>query len=336
MSTTLKNILQNILGIAIGAVFLYLTIRDKDLDQVWVSLKNADLFWVGLSGVILVIVFIIKALRWRILLHNGGMPISRLDAFNATMMGFLVNSITPKFGEIVRCTNVRRTNSFKLSNILGSAVSERIWDVLVLLLGVLIISLAELDTVLKLLRVETWAQRWEALDLSGMIIRVVAVVLGLAGLWIYREAFYRWRIIEKLKDFSKEMIKTVLLTFKIKQYKQFLFLTFLSWFLLVLMNYCFLMALQETREFSLYFAFVVLFISGIGWAMPTPGGIGTTHWFILQLFIAFELSEEAGLSFGILSNGLNFVFTIIFGIIVYIFQEIRLHRLQAAAKKQVF
>ncbi len=86
------------------------------------------------------------------------------------------------------------------------------------------------------------------------------------------------------------------------------------------------MALPETDDFSLYFAIVVLFVGGIGWAIPTPGGIGTTHFFILQLFIAFNLNETAGISFGILSNGLTFICTILFGITVLIYNEIRMKK----------
>jgi len=332
MSNSLKNILQSLLGIAIGGVFLYFTVKGKDLDQVWVSLKNADLFWVALSSFFLILVFWLKALRWKILMHNSDMPISTLDSFNATVIGMFVNAITPKFGEIVRCTNIRRTNPFKLSNILGSAVSERIWDVLVLLVGVGIIGLIELDKILFLLKVDEWDDRLLSMNTAGIILRIALLVGAAVVLWYYRDKFYRWNIVEKLRNFSKETITTVRLTFKIKRYKSFLFLTFASWFALVIMNYCFLMSLQETKEFSMYFAFVVLFISGIGWAMPSPGGIGTTHWFVLQLFIAFELSEQAGLSFGILSNGLNFIYTIIIGIITMIFQEIRIIKLRKAGK----
>lgn len=332
MSNSLKNILQTLLGIAIGGVFLYFTVKGKDLDQVWISLKNADLFWVALSAVFLILVFWLKALRWKILMHNSDMPISTLDSFNATVIGMLVNAITPKFGEIVRCTNIRRTNPFKLSNILGSAVSERIWDVLVLLVGVAVIGLIELDKIFVLLKIDEWDDRLLSMNTAAIVLRIALLALAAGILWYYRKKFYRWNLIEKLRNFSKETITTVRLTFKIKQYKSFLFLTFTSWFALVIMNYCFLMSLQETKEFSMYFAFVVLFISGIGWAMPSPGGIGTTHWFVLQLFIAFELSEQAGLSFGILSNGLNFIYTIIIGIITMIFQETRILHLRKSGK----
>jgi len=95
------------------------------------------------------------------------------------------------------------------------------------------------------------------------------------------------------------------------------------WILLILMNYTCLLALPETDNYNFYFATVVLFIGGLGWAMPTPGGIGTTHFLILQLFLAYNLDPKTGLSFAVLSNGITFVYTIIFGLIALPIYEIR-------------
>jgi lipoprotein signal peptidase len=53
--------------------------------------------------------------------------------------------------------------------------------------------------------------------------------------------------------------------------------------------------------------------------LPTPGGIGTTHYFIYQLFFIFNLSPNAGISYGVLSNGLTFVYTLGFGILALIY-----------------
>jgi hypothetical protein len=58
-----------------------------------------------------------------------------------------------------------------------------------------------------------------------------------------------------------------------------------------------------------------LFVGAIGWALPSPNGIGTTHFIILNLFIVFGLSESSAVTFGILSNGLILIFTILYGLL---------------------
>jgi uncharacterized membrane protein YbhN (UPF0104 family) len=90
------------------------------------------------------------------------------------------------------------------------------------------------------------------------------------------------------------------------------------WFLMVLVNYCCLLALPTTDSLNLYFAFVVLFVGTIGWAIPSPGGIGTSHFFVLQLFLLFNLSEETGITYGLLVNGIMVIFTIAGGLLAII------------------
>ncbi len=321
--------MQVVVGFLIAGAFLYFTLHNKDLSEIWLSLKSASWLWMGFSFLMLLLVFYLKAHRWKILLENSGMKVQFIDILNSVVLGYFVNSFTPKFGEIVRCTNIKRTHDYKVSQILGSGVSERIWDVLILGIGVLVVALFEMDKFWKLFvsignfTLSSGSLQWQ----SYLLLLFIIIGFGLL-LFLFRKKLAGLSLVIKVKSFIQELIQTVLLTFKIKKYKQFLSLTGLIWFLLILMNYGFLQALSETAGFSFYFAAVTLFIGGIGWALPAPGGIGTTHWFILQLFIVFGLSEQAGLSFGILSNGLNFIYIVFTGIVFFIFQEIRIIRLR--------
>ena len=77
------------------------------------------------------------------------------------------------------------------------------------------------------------------------------------------------------------------------------------------------------KEFRIYFAFVILFIGGIGWVLPSPGGIGTTHFILLHLFLVFGHDEFVGATFGVLSNGLTFIITIAYGLIAILITLIR-------------
>ena len=61
-----------------------------------------------------------------------------------------------------------------------------------------------------------------------------------------------------------------------------------------------------------------LVIGAVGWALPTPGGIGTSHFLMLQLFGIYELGEQIGVTFGIISKGTVFIFTILYGFIAIV------------------
>ena len=328
MSKSLKNILQTLTGFIIGGAFLWFTLKGKEFEPILNSLKNSDLGWILLSAVFLLITLILRALRWKVILNSSNLMPKRTDVISSIILGYFVNSFTPKLGELVRCTSLKRSSNISVSKILGTVVSERIYDILVLGLGVLFFGLYESDKIGFLFNEAGKTIGTAIPGTEILLIGTVLFIFGVLGVYILRNKLIKFRIFEFIFRSLKAMFSTVTMTFRIKKFDHFLGLTILIWIALVAMNYCYIQALPDTdvfdESFKIYFAIVVLFIGGIGWAIPTPGGIGTTHFIILQLFIAYGFSENAGVSFGILSNGLTFICTIFFGLVVLVYHEIRM------------
>lgn len=335
MKQSVKNLLQTIAGIVLGAVFLYFTLKGKPIDEIVESLRHADLFWMLMSGTMLFVVFVLRALRWDVILQSTDIKANVLDINIALFIGYFVNSFTPKLGELIRCTNLKRNYDIKLSTVLGTVVSERIYDVLVLILGLTFFVFYEFQRLGGFFEQAGQNIGASFLGKDFLIYVFVAFVAVLVVVYIFRKSFSRYRLFGLFYHFVSDMFYTVVKTFRLKRFNLFLVYTILIWIALIAMNYCYLKALPETDSFSFYFATVVLFVGGIGWALPAPGGIGTTHFFILQLFIAFSLSESAGVSFGILSNGLNFIYTIILGLIAQIVSIYRQHIRKKVSVAQV-
>lgn len=275
------------------------------------SIRHADPFWVAMNGLALLLVFFLRGYRWKILLQNTGENPKLIFVLYSLCLGFFVNSFTPRFGEVARCTSLKKANEVPVAKSLGTMVTERLWDVLILALGLLIIFSLEIQRLRPV-----WADLVEGVqDLVASNAVLFAALL--AALLII--AIVGWKILQSRKVFEKgrvfilEFWKTLRLSFKIKRYPRFLLVTLLIWIVLTLMNYFCLRALEETSGFSIYFAFVIVFVAGIGWAIPSPSGIGTTHFIILHLFISFGLAESGGIAYGVLSNGLTFGFTILIG-----------------------
>lgn len=331
MNQSLKNFSQTIAGIILGAVFLYFTLKGKPLDEIVESLRHADLFWMVMSGAMLFIVFVLRALRWEVILHSSDIKANKVDINIALFMGYFVNSFTPKLGELIRCTNLKRNYDIKLSTLLGTVVSERIYDVLVLALGLVFFALFEFERLGGFFEQAGENVGASFLGENFLIYLFVGFLAIMAMVYVFRKRLAKFRLFGLLYHFVSDMFLTVVKTFRLKRFNLFFVYTVLIWIALVALNYCYLKALPETDSYSLYFAVVVLFVGGIGWALPAPGGIGTTHFFILQLFIAFSLSESAGVSFGILSNGLNFIYTILFGLLALGFSFFRKRRKALAA-----
>jgi len=307
----LKKVINSLFWVLIGGFFLYLTLKGKPLNELFNSVTSADPFWVAMNGVALVSVFLLRGFRWKLLLQNTGEEPKQVFVWYALMMGFFVNSFTPRLGEVARCTTLKTASDVPVSKSLGTMVTERMWDMLFLLVGVGVVFVLEIKR-LHPVWIELIDGIHKMITKNSMLFIGISVGLIVMALIAYRILKSK-QVFKKGADFIKEFWQTIKLSFSIKRYPLFLIVTLLIWGVLIFMNYFALLALKETAGFSVYFAFILLFVVGIGWAIPSPSGIGTTHFIVLQVFLAFGLAESGGLAFGVLSNGLTFIYTILLG-----------------------
>lgn len=313
MASQFKNIAKNSIGVLIGAFFLYLALRKNPMGPVWESLENVNYFYILLSFICLLIVFYLRSLRWKLLLEEAGQNPKGSKVFTSVLLGYLVNSFTPKFGEIIRCTSLQKSTGIPVSVSMGSVMAERAYDLLILLIGVLTVFWLEfekleliIDSTLR--GIGALSQHYMYLAIFGVVLLLLLYFIGIKQLKKSKN-----KPVKKILEFVQSMLQSLKQGLLLKKRFLFILLTLLIWSMLVLLNYIYMLCLPETSNFSIGFAVVILFIGGIGWALPSPGGIGTTHFFILQLFMVYNLSSTAGISYGILSNGLTFIGTILLG-----------------------
>lgn len=299
---------------------MYLTFRNNSVRDVMALLKTVQTGWIILALLLLISVFFLRAARWRLLLLNSGLKAGLKDVNYSLLLGFFVNSFTPKIGEIVRCTSLHKSTGIDTAKSFGTVVSERIYDLIALVAGILIILFFESD------RLGSLAGNYFRNLLSPEDVNTTKILLILAVIivlfFIARAIFLKIGLNERIRLAAGKFLSGLRMTFRIRNFRLFLFQTIAIWAIMVLMNYCCMKSLPSTENLSLYFAMVALFIGTIGWAIPSPGGMGTSHFFILQLFLLFGLNERTGLAYGVMVNGLTVLFTIAAGLSAIIVVQI--------------
>jgi len=304
-----KNVIQIILGTIFGLTLLYIVLKDFEFIKLEESLRKSNLFYIVLTGILLWFVYYLRAMRWGILLKNANISVKRKNLIYAVMLGYFVNSLTPKLGEIVRCKILYDREKIPISQSIATVVAERLYDVVVLFLGVSIVFVLHLDVLEGIL-----SQITEN-SVFFIIVLIVGCIVGI--LLLYMLLLLKKRItngfLKKIIDFLFEILSTLKDSVKIKQYWIFLLYTGLIWTTLIFMNYVCMLALPDTNMLPISFTVVILFVTGIGWAMPVPNGIGFTHYIVTALFIAFSYTETAGIIFGFVSNSLTLLYTLLIG-----------------------
>jgi uncharacterized membrane protein YbhN (UPF0104 family) len=123
-----------ILSIAVSAILLYYSLRGVEWRRVWHIIATARWQYFAAAAGISAVSFFLRAVRWRILL-NAEASFSVGTVFWANMAGYLGNSFLPaRAGEVVRTLLISGRSSLSKTYVLTTALSERLMDVIALVL----------------------------------------------------------------------------------------------------------------------------------------------------------------------------------------------------------
>lgn len=168
---SLKRILKVLIPILISVVlviWVYHSIEDPA--AVWRYVQQATLWPLLLMIPLSLLSHYLRAWRWRRFI---GEKVSVFYGFTSVMIGYAVNDVLPRVGEIARVINMNRMTRVPIAKLLTTLLAERIIDVIVivLLVGVSI-----------LIQGEVIAETIPDLIPAGKIALAFAII-GLIGLF---------------------------------------------------------------------------------------------------------------------------------------------------------
>jgi uncharacterized protein (TIRG00374 family) len=120
--------------IALAALLLYLALRGVSWQEMVATVRQGHAEYLVVSLALLTVSVLARALRWGVLV-SAEKPVRALTMFWATSIGYLGNLFLPaRAGEVIRSVMLGRAASIHAGYILATALTERILDVVVLVL----------------------------------------------------------------------------------------------------------------------------------------------------------------------------------------------------------
>ena len=130
MNGTTKNIVFLILSTIAGAAMMWWIYRGFDVHTLAEFFgQRSNYVWIILALAAGVLANVLRALRWRMLLESADIHISRRRSVELIFISYLINSVTPRLGELTRSLLVQRGNSAVSTRALGTVVVEKLADV---------------------------------------------------------------------------------------------------------------------------------------------------------------------------------------------------------------
>lgn len=334
MKAYIKSFLRFLLFLTLGVVILYFIytsinasyIEDcalKGIPESECSLldKLVDDFTSAHKGWLLVVLLtfmlsnIVRAVRWQMLFKPLGYDVSLGNSFFTIMLGYFANLGLPRMGEFIRAGAISRNENIPFERSMGTIVVDRIMDFICL--GIMLV----------LGFLFNFAAIWQFIEESPLIgltaywyVLIIVALIGLAFLWRFRKWLASekkgpaW--LEKIKDIAKGFAEGLASVRKVDNLPLFLFYSGLIWLLYYLMTYFCFFAYEPTAHLPPVAGLIVFDLGAIGMVIPSPGGMGTYHYMLMQGLHLFGVDKVSGFAFAnILFFSIQIFCNIAFGLL---------------------
>lgn len=317
---TTRSVINFILSVALAIVFIYIAFYNVNFSDVLFHVNQANILWTVIFAFLVLFGHLIRALRWKFILNSVKPDVKLKNLFASLMVGYGVNSVTPKLGELTRAVLIGKWEGLSRSSMLGTVILERIIDIISLAFAILI---AVLISSINLYEQFPWLEL--ALYISAAII--IAVLLLIYISVRYQEKFYN-SIIKLFGKFSGSLALTIAHIFNMltdgfnslkgtRNYLLTIFSTIAIMAVYALTSYVGFLML-DIKDANYGMGWVIMSISAIGVVIPTPGATGSYHTLAKStLVLIYGFSEVISLAYAFLTHIISYLIAIIGALICF-------------------
>ena len=317
MPAWVKKVAQYVLFLGIGLALLYLTFKNVNPVHLWDNLKAVSVE--GLIGIIAIgfLAIIFRGLRWVQMLQSLGYEVHGARAIAAVAFSYLVNLVTPRVGEVARCTALNRTDKVPIDKLVGTVVLERVVDTLLFLVVVLSTVIISSDE-LRDFMIQSGAQLPE-LSATTLVLAGILLVSGILLVYFTRNTWMQWGFAQKIAGFATGMVEGLRSLRTVNNKPLFWFYSIGIWTCYVTTIAVGFTIVSGLESIGPEQAFFVSVAAGLGFVIPVPGGIGAYHYLVSKALVVLGLTPFVGTSFATLIHSSQSLMFIVTGALGFVF-----------------
>lgn len=315
---TFSQIFKIALSLCLGSAILYWMYRDFDFQRIKnVLVYEMNWWWMLLSFPFGILAQAFRGWRWRQALEPLGEHPRRSVSVNSIFLSYAVSLIIPRIGEFARCGVLKRWDNVPFPKALGTVVTERAIDSLLVVVIIGITFLTQFTVFNKFFQ-KTGTHMDEILagfTSTGWLVTGVCVIAVLLLLYfIVRQL----SIYNKVKDMFKGLVQGVMSVKHVRNLPLYIFFTVAIWGCYFLHYYLTFFCFESTSSLGLDCAIVTFIVGSIAVIVPTPNGAGPWHFAVKTMLILYGVASNDALFFVLIVHSVQTLLVILLGIYAWL------------------
>ena len=321
-----KNIVNTairfLLPILLGGIILYWMYRDFDFKRIeYVMMHDMDWTWMILSLPFGITAQIFRGIRWRQTLEPIGEKPRLLTCVNSIFLSYAASLVIPRIGEFTRCGVLSKYDKVSFPKALGTVVTERAIDTLL----VMAITGATLLAQMKIFNrffVSTGTNMDYILKSFSFTGYAVTAICGIAILTLLHFLLKRLAFYDKVKTTLSGIWQGMMSLKSVKNIPLFVLLTIGIWGSYFLHYYLTFFCFEFTSGLGLMCGLATFVVGSIAVIVPTPNGAGPWHFAVKTMMLLYgttaingkQITADEALSFVLIVHTIQTMLVILLGV----------------------
>lgn len=312
---TLKKAINIMLPFVLGGGILWWMYRDTDFKSMSDTIiSKMHWGWMLFSLVFGVAAQMFRGIRWKQMLEPLGEHPRTADCIHAVFISYASSLLIPRSGEISRCGILAKYDNTSFLKSLGTVVTERIIDSLLILTATAIVIFLQV-AVFHSFFDQTGTNLGDILHgftTTGHIVTAICMVITIAFLWY---AMRRLTFMTRLRETLQKLKEGALSLQNVKNkwlFSAYTIAIWLSYFLHYSITFkCF----DFTAHLGLTAAIVSFIVGSISVIVPTPNGAGPWHFAVKTILILYGVADDNAVAFVLIVHTIQTALVPLLGII---------------------
>ena len=315
---TSNTILKILMPLVLGGAILYWMYRGEDWQAiVHVATDEMSWTWMWLSFPFGIMAQVFRGWRWQQTLEPVGEKPRRSVAVDSIFLSYAASLVIPRIGEFTRCGILSRWDGVSFPKALGTVVTERAIDSLVVLLvtgSTLLFQMSIFGTFFE----KTGTSVDSILQQFSLMGYLVTGICMIAILILLHLLLKRLSIYNKVKTTLTGIWEGVLSLKDVRNLPLFLFFTIGIWACYFLHYYLTFFCFDFTSNLGLGCALVSFVVGSIAVIVPTPNGAGPWHFAVKTMLILYGVADGQALYFVLIVHTVQTMLVVLLGAYAWI------------------
>ncbi len=313
------SILKIATPLILGGAILYWMYRNFDFQSIrHVLTDGMNWWWMLLSFPFGILAQAFRGWRWRQVLSPIGENPRTSISICSIFISYAASLIIPRIGEFTRCAVLKRWDGVSFPKALGTVVTERVVDSLIIMIVTVITFLSQLPVFLNFFsRTGTrFDELFGLFTTTGYIVTAICGIAVLTTLYVIRKKLFFYNKVKTTTQGIMEGIKSLK---DVENIPLFVFYSLAIWASYFLHYYLTFFCFEATGHLGLTCAAVTFIVGSIAVLVPTPNGAGPWHFAVKTMLILYGVAVNDALYFVLIVHTIQTLLVIVLGILAWAF-----------------